>query len=99
VQSATRHRLVLQLVLWSFDMCRSNGFPIRADLLSDAAKTLSYVETALLPLLASMEAAGCGGGRCLIEIINEPVRARTLTRTQHRGSLHPSTLAPRTSLE
>ena len=53
-------------------MCRSNGFPIRADLLSDPRKTLTYIEKALLPLLASLDRAGCTGGQCLIEIINEP---------------------------
>jgi len=72
VESAAKHRLVLQIVLWSFDMCRSNGFPVRADLIADPSKTLSYVEAALLPLLGSLEAAGCVNGRCLVEIINEP---------------------------
>ena len=72
VEAAARHRLVLQICLWSFDMCRNNGSPIRSPLLSDRAMSLSYIEHALLPLLTSLEAAGCGGGRCLLEIMNEP---------------------------
>ena len=69
---AKKHKLVLQIVLWSFDMCRSNGFTIRADLLSDLAKTQSYIQNGLLPLLKSLDTAGCGNGNCLIEIMNEP---------------------------
>ena len=57
---------------FAVDMCRSNGFPIRSDLISDLSKTLGYIQAALLPLLSSLDAAGCGEGRCLIEIINEP---------------------------
>ena len=70
VQLTRTHRLVLQLVLWSFDMCRRNGFPLRDDLIRDAAKTRSYVENALRPLLQSLDDAECE--HCIIEIINEP---------------------------
>ena len=70
VSLTRKHRLVLQLVLWSFDLCRSNGFPVRADLISDASKTSSYVEHALRPLLRLLDEAGCE--HCLIEVINEP---------------------------
>ena len=72
VAAARRHRLVLQVVLWSFDMCRNNGSPIRSSLISDRTKTMHYIHAALLPLLRSLDAAGCGGGRCVLEVINEP---------------------------
>ena len=72
VASAAKHKLVLQIVLWSFDLCRSNGFPIRSDMLREPANALAYLEAGLVPLLRSLERAGCSRGRCLIEIMNEP---------------------------
>ena len=69
IELTKTHRLVLQISLWSFDMCRSNGFPVRADLISDAAKTASYVSNALEPLLEIID-DGCE--HCILEVMNEP---------------------------
>ena len=70
VELARNHQLVLQLCLWSFDLCRSNGFPVRSSLIADAAKTASYIEHALKPLLSILDDSGCE--HCILEIINEP---------------------------
>ena len=64
------NRLVLQICLWSFDMCRSNGFPVRSNLIADPAISQSYVDNALQPFLESLDAAGCE--HCMLEVINEP---------------------------
>ena len=73
VALAARYKLVLQIVLWSFDMCKNEGFPLRIDLVADVAKTQSYIERALNPLLDALKATGCADdASCLVEVYNEP---------------------------
>ena len=70
VALAEKHALVLELCLWSFDMCKQDtaGAPMHADLISDEAKTRSYVQHALLPMLEILN----GSSHVVIEVINEP---------------------------
>ena len=70
VSLTRQHKLVLQIALWSFDMCKSEGFPIRSELISDSAKTQSYVQNALRPFLVLLDDTGCE--HCIIEVMNEP---------------------------
>lgn len=71
---ARRHSLVLQLCLWSFDLCerRAPGIGLRADLIQDAAKTHSYITHALRPMLAALDGAAGRSRHVVIEVINEP---------------------------
>jgi len=70
VQLAASHSLILQICLWSFDMCKQDaaGAGMHADLISDTEKTKSYINHALLPILAVLNASR----NVLIEVINEP---------------------------
>lgn len=74
--SAVQHEIVLQLCLWSFDMCKSSEFPgqaLRTDLITDEAKAISYVENALRPMLAALApSSALPAGSVLVEVINEP---------------------------
>ena len=74
-RSAASHQVVLQVCLWSFDMCKNSEFPgqtLRTGLIADAAKTASYVENALKPLLAALKPPAVAAGAVLVEVINEP---------------------------
>ena len=66
VELAKAHELVLQLCLWSFDMCK--GDDRHADLISNVTKTDSYVKNALTPMLELLR----GSKHVVIEAINEP---------------------------
>lgn len=70
VALAASHSLILQLCLWSFDMCKQDiaGEKMHDDLISDQAKTSSYITNALLPILAAIGEAT----NVVIEVINEP---------------------------
>jgi len=66
---ARQYNVVILLTLWSFDMFKQevpNG--LHADLVSDMAKTRSYIQYALIPILA----AARGYDNLAIEVINEP---------------------------
>ena len=66
---AASHSVVVQLCLWSFDMCKREGASsTKAALITDADATQSYIDSALEPLLASL----AGAENVLIEVINEP---------------------------
>ncbi|EOD41897.1 hypothetical protein EMIHUDRAFT_194479 [Emiliania huxleyi CCMP1516] len=66
---ARSHRLVLQLVLWSFDLCkRSFG----ADLISNSTLVEGYIARALEPMLAALAGAPGGSDHVVLELINEP---------------------------
>jgi hypothetical protein len=71
---AWRHSLVLQLCLWSFDLCEHHapGAGLRADLIRDAAKTESYITHALRPMLSALDGAVGRSRHVVIEVINEP---------------------------
>lgn len=64
---ARAHRLVLQLCLWSFDMCKLTS-GTHADLIQDMNKTSSYIHHALLPILRAIG----DDPNVIIEVINEP---------------------------
>ena len=70
VQLALKHELVLQICLWSFDMCKQDiaGAKMHADLITEPAKTQSYVEHALKPMLSVLADAS----NVVIEVQNEP---------------------------
>ena len=69
VALARSHRLVLQLVLWSFDLCkRSFG----ADLISNSTLVEGYIARALEPMLAALAGAPGGSDHVVLELINEP---------------------------
>ena len=69
VALARSHRLVLQLVLWSFDLCkRSFG----ADLISNSTLVEGYIARALEPMLAALASASGGSDHVVLELINEP---------------------------
>ena len=59
VDLTQQHEVVLQICLWSFDMCKQDiaGAAMHSDLISDAAKTQSYVDHALVPMLAVLRNA------------------------------------------
>lgn len=65
------HELVLELCLWSFDMCSKDipGETMHDDLISDVTKTKSYIDNALTPMLRILD--GCDHA-VVIEVINEP---------------------------
>jgi hypothetical protein len=64
-----QHKVVLQIALWSFDMCKSSGgTPIRASLITDVAKSQSYVDKALIPMINALKAYD----HVIIEVANEP---------------------------
>ena len=69
LQLAASHELVLQLCLWSFDMCKQevSTIPVHAELIRNASKAESYIENALLPMLALLD-----GSPVVVEVINEP---------------------------
>jgi len=61
--------VVLMITLWSFDMCKqeiSNGF--HPDLITDASKTQSYIDKALMPMLQALK----NFENVVYEVINEP---------------------------
>lgn len=70
VALAAKHKIVLQLTLWSFDMCKNerNSGSTMASLISDPAKTMAYTQAALRPLLGAV----AGAPNVLFEVINEP---------------------------
>jgi hypothetical protein len=70
-QRARAHAIVLQLCLWSFDLCKGQSAGIRAALVADPANTASYVANALEPMLAALRGANLTGS-VLFEVINEP---------------------------
>lgn len=67
---ADAHQLVLELCLWSFDMCKQDiaGAAMHDDLISDVSKTTSYIEHALKPMLSILN----GSKNVVVEVINEP---------------------------
>ena len=67
---AKTHELVLELCLWSFDMCKQDnpGETMHDDLISDVTKTQSYIDNALTPMLKILS----GSDHVVIEVINEP---------------------------
>ena len=67
---AAKHGLVLELCLWSFDMCKKDfdKAVLHDDLISDAAKSKSYVDNALVPYLKAL----AGAENVVIEVVNEP---------------------------
>jgi hypothetical protein len=70
VSLAAAHNLVLELCLWSFDMCKQDmpGAGLHADLITDVNKTTSYINNALIPTLRALD----GAPGVVIEVINEP---------------------------
>jgi len=71
-----KHGIVLQMCLWSFDMCKQDipGATMHSDLMSDLAKTKSYIDLALSPMLAALRNATRtrGQNNVVIEVQNEP---------------------------
>jgi hypothetical protein len=63
-----KHQVVLQIALWSFDMCKDEGQPNRASLISNAGFSKSYVTNALLPMLQVLNKYA----HIIIEVANEP---------------------------
>lgn len=70
VDLAAKNSIVLQLCLWSFDMCKDETSSGRthADLISDLDKTNSYLSNALTPMLKNL----IGKKNVFIEVVNEP---------------------------
>jgi len=67
--TAGQYHVVLMITLWSFDMCKnevSNGN--HPDLISDASKTQSYIDKALIPMVTALK----GHENVVYEVINEP---------------------------
>ena len=90
VALAARYGHVLQLCLWSFDMCQQDapGLGRRADLIKDAKLTRSYVDNALVPMLRVLNAAPGGAPHVTIEVINEPewcVKNHDCSTAEHGG--------------
>ena len=71
---AQSHEVVLQLCLWSFDMCKdeTGSGSTHASLISSECKTQSYIDNALKPMLTSLSAVDSATSSIIIEIINEP---------------------------
>ena len=69
-KQAQDHKIVLQICLWSFDMCKKNEHPgdPHANLISDASATQSYLDKALVPMLKALSTFE----NIIIEVINEP---------------------------
>jgi hypothetical protein len=65
---ARKHRLVLQICLWSFDMCNKNGFPIRSDIIADEGKASAYIDRVLAPILDVMARADGSCEHCILEV-------------------------------
>jgi len=67
---AQEHSVVVQLCLWSFDMCKDEmqRGSTQSSLISNQALTHSYVDNALKPMLA----ATASYPNLLVEVINEP---------------------------
>jgi len=67
---AQKHRIVVQLCLWSFDMCKdetSQG-STKASVVSNVAISKSYIDNALEPMLSAVS----DFDNLIIETINEP---------------------------
>jgi hypothetical protein len=67
---AEESKVVLQICLWSFDMCKKGEAPgdPHADLISNVTKTDGYIANALEPMLVALKSSP----NVLIEVINEP---------------------------
>lgn len=69
VTLAQTYEVVIQLCLWSFDMCDTEvSSTTHVDLISSSEKTADYISNALTPLLKSLD----GYSNVIIEVINEP---------------------------
>jgi len=66
VTLADQHQVVLQLCLWSFDMCKSD--PPRDDIVSDWGVSRTYINNALIPMMKNLS----GYDNIIIEAVNEP---------------------------
>jgi len=67
---ARTHGVVLQLCLWSFDMCKQDSAHVglHADLITNDTKAASYVDRALKPMLSVIG----DDPNVVIEVVNEP---------------------------
>jgi len=61
---AQKHSIVVQLCLWSFDMCNAG----RTNLINNMAASWSYVQNALVPMLTAVK----DFPNVIVEAINEP---------------------------
>jgi hypothetical protein len=63
-------KIVLQIALWSFDMCKNSGSccPPRTSLITDATHSQSYIDKALIPMLNVLK----NYDHVIIEVANEP---------------------------
>lgn len=59
VELTHKHSLILQLTLWSFDMCKDNKFGqgLHASLIKNVEHTKSYITKSLVPMLQTMVCA------------------------------------------
>lgn len=72
VSRGKAHHIVVQLCLWSFDMCKAEAEPsTKAYLIRDTNKTESYITNALVPMLATLRVYNLTNA-VLVEVINEP---------------------------
>lgn len=67
---AQKHSVVVQLCLWSFDMCKDEMHTgsTKAKVISDKAIAMSYVKNALTPMLSAVS----DFPNVIVETINEP---------------------------
>jgi len=66
---AQQHEVVLMIALWSFDMFKGDGTNgLHADLVSDPAKTHSYIDNALIPMMNALNSYN----NIIYEVMNEP---------------------------
>ena len=72
VKLARDRNLVLQICLWSFDMCKNlyKDYGMRGDLITDESLTQSYIDNALVPMLGVLNSVE--SDHVVIEVINEP---------------------------
>ena len=72
VKLARDRNLVLQICLWSFDMCKNlyRNYGMRGDLITDESLTQSYIDNALVPMLGVLNSVE--SDHVVIEVINEP---------------------------
>jgi hypothetical protein len=70
VRRASAHNVLLQLCMWSFDMCTDETTP-RDATISDSSITQSYIDNALNPILDALNSNQLSSS-VLIEVINEP---------------------------
>eukprot|EP00040_Diaphanoeca_grandis_P021992 m.117655 g.117655 ORF g.117655 m.117655 type:complete len:369 (-) comp28594_c0_seq1:52-1158(-) len=68
VEIAENRSMVIQICLWSFDMCKEEAGPNRANLISNHNLTNTYLSNALRPMLGALTQHN----NILFEIINEP---------------------------